>query len=57
MTEPETSNTSHNEIGSTDNGERLDRIRHLQSRVAALGPVDPDFDMKTFTDKIWEKGR
>ena len=30
----------------------LDRIRPLQVRVAKLGPVDPDFDMKGFTDEI-----
>lgn len=31
----------------------LDRIKPLQSRVAELGPVDPDFDMKTFTNEMW----
>jgi antitoxin VapB len=31
----------------------LERIKPLQSRVAGLGPVDPDFDMKTFTDEMW----
>lgn len=35
----------------------IDRIRPLQSRVIELGPVDPDFDMKVFTDEIWEDGR
>jgi hypothetical protein len=30
----------------------LDRIRPLQARVAKLGPVDPDFDMKGFTDEL-----
>jgi antitoxin VapB len=29
-----------------------DGIRPLQARVAALGPVDPDFDMKAFTDDL-----
>ena len=29
-----------------------DRIRPLQARVAALGAVDPDFDMKAFTDDL-----
>jgi|TARA_R110000787_G_scaffold58808_1_gene133618 hypothetical protein len=33
----------------------LDRIKPLQSRVAALGPVDPDFEMKAFTDELCEK--
>jgi len=28
------------------------RIRPLQARVAGLGPVDPDFDMKAFTDEL-----
>lgn len=31
----------------------LDRIKPLQARVAALGPVDPDFNMKAFTDEMW----
>lgn len=41
----------------------LDRVRRersptrtiadLQARVAALGPGDPDFDMKRFTDEMW----
>lgn len=30
----------------------FDRIKPLQARVAELGPVDPDFDMKAFTDEI-----
>lgn len=29
-----------------------DRIRPLQARVAALGAIDPDFDMKVFTDDL-----
>ncbi|MFP7675776.1 type II toxin-antitoxin system VapB family antitoxin [Marivita sp. S0852] len=29
-----------------------DRIRPLQARAAALGAVDPDFDMKAFTDEL-----
>ena len=53
MTEPETPNTPHSEVGSADVGERADRIKLLQSRVAGLGPVDPDFDMKAFTDELW----
>jgi len=28
-----------------------DEIKPLQSRVDTLGPADPDFDMKTFTDE------
>lgn len=52
MTEPETPNTPHSEVGSTDVGERADRIKLLQSRVAGLGPVDPDFDMKAFTGEL-----
>lgn len=30
----------------------LDRIEPLQARVAKLGPFDPDFDMKDFTDEL-----
>jgi antitoxin VapB len=29
-----------------------DRIKPLQARVTELGPVDPGFDMKAFTDDI-----
>ena len=29
-------------------------IRALQRRVAALGPPDPDFDMKRFSDQLHE---
>lgn len=35
----------------------VDKIRPLQARVAQLGPVDPDFNMKAFTDEIWEEDR
>ncbi|MER8367187.1 type II toxin-antitoxin system VapB family antitoxin [Mesorhizobium sp. M0119] len=31
-----------------------DRIAALQARYAALGPSDPNFDMKAFTDEMWE---
>lgn len=30
----------------------LDKIKPLQARVAKLGPVDSDFDMKGFTDEL-----
>jgi antitoxin VapB len=30
-----------------------DLVKPLQSRVAALGPFDPNFDMKSFTDEMW----
>tara|TARA_R110002049_G_scaffold164956_3_gene330979 strand:+ start:6317 stop:6493 length:177 start_codon:yes stop_codon:yes gene_type:complete len=55
MTEPETPNAPRSEVGNTDVEKRADRIRRLQSRVAALGPVDPDFDMKVFTDELWDE--
>ncbi|TKB30215.1 MAG: histidinol dehydrogenase, partial [Mesorhizobium sp.] len=29
-------------------------IAALQARYAALGPPDPNFDMKAFTDEMWE---
>lgn len=28
-------------------------IEDLQEKVAALGPTDPAFDMKRFTDEMW----
>lgn len=31
----------------------FDKIKPLQSRVAELGEVNPDFDMKKFTDEMW----
>ena len=52
---PETPNAPRSEVGNTDIDERADRIKLLQSRVAALGPVDPDFDMKAFTDELWDE--
>lgn len=55
MTRPEKPNAPRSEVGSTDIGERANRIKRLQSRVAALGPVDPYFDMKAFTDELCEK--
>ncbi|AFL50857.1 antitoxin VapB [Sinorhizobium fredii] len=30
-----------------------DRIKRLQEDVRAMGPDDPDFDMKKFTDEQW----
>lgn len=32
----------------------IERIKGLQERVAALGPRDPDFDMKKFSDELYE---
>jgi antitoxin VapB len=32
----------------------IERINALQERVAALGPRDPDFDMKKFSDELYE---
>ncbi len=31
-----------------------DRIAVWQEKCAALGPSDPNFDMKAFTDEAWE---
>ncbi|MCX8508329.1 MAG: type II toxin-antitoxin system VapB family antitoxin [Rhodobacteraceae bacterium] len=31
----------------------LERLKPLQDRTAALGPVDPDFDMKRYMDEMW----
>ena len=30
----------------------IDRIREIQAKVRALGPLDPDFDMKKFSDEL-----
>lgn len=55
MTEPETPNSPRSEVGNTDVEKRANRIRHLQSRVEAFGPDDPNFDMKVFTDELWDE--
>lgn len=30
----------------------IERIAEIQKRVAAIGPGDPDFDMKKFSDEL-----
>ena len=30
-----------------------ERIGSIQDDLAALGRIDPDFDMKRFTDEMW----
>lgn len=31
-----------------------DRVRELQDAVEAIGPDDPDLDMKAFMDEMWD---
>ena len=31
----------------------LERIRDIQDMADEIGPVDPDFDLKKFTDDMW----
>jgi antitoxin VapB len=31
----------------------MERIKKLQEEVRDLGPRDPNFDMKRFTDEMW----
>lgn len=31
----------------------IERMAKLQARVDAMGPLDPDFDMKKFSDELW----
>ncbi|MDX8501495.1 type II toxin-antitoxin system VapB family antitoxin [Mesorhizobium sp. VK4C] len=31
-----------------------ERVAVFQAQAAALGPSDPDFDMKAFFDEAWE---
>lgn len=33
-----------------------DRLAALRARVQALGEPDPAFDMKRFTDALWDEG-
>lgn len=32
-----------------------ERIAALQREADKLGPVDPDFDLKTFSDEMWSE--
>ncbi len=36
------------------NAKRLPTLDELRARVAAMGPSDPDFDMKKFSDELYE---
>ena len=43
-----------NELGrARKKGTIFERVRRAQKLAAALGPGDPDFDMKKFTDEMW----
>lgn len=33
----------------------LDRLEPILQQVDSMGQEDPDFDMKKFTDEMWEK--
>ena len=32
----------------------LERLEPILKRADDLGPADPDFDMKSFTDEMWD---
>ncbi|MEL7464881.1 MAG: type II toxin-antitoxin system VapB family antitoxin [Pseudomonadota bacterium] len=32
----------------------LERLAPVLAEADAMGPTDPDFDMKRFTDEMWE---
>lgn len=32
----------------------VDRLAKAQAMIAAMGPSDPEFDMKAFTDEMWD---
>ena len=43
-----------NELDRTQRSRKLlTVVAELQKKVTALGPSDPDFDMKRFTDEMW----
>ena len=42
-----------NELERAQQRRLADTLVDLQDRVAAMGPDDPDFDMKKFTDEMW----
>jgi antitoxin VapB len=44
-----------NELERARSAEPLEmRIRRLQDAVKAMGPDDPDLDMKEFMDEMWD---
>ena len=32
----------------------IDRLREIQAKADQIGPVDPDFDHKKYTDEMWD---
>lgn len=32
----------------------IERVRDLQARADAIGAADPNFDMKKYTDEMWD---
>ncbi|MFH1797219.1 MAG: type II toxin-antitoxin system VapB family antitoxin [Pseudomonadota bacterium] len=42
-----------NELERAQQRRLADTLVDLQDRVAAMGPDDPGFDMKKFTDEMW----
>ena len=32
----------------------IDRLREIQAKADKIGPVDPDFDLKKYTDEMWD---
>ncbi len=38
---------------ATVEGPRSARLGRAKAKIAALGPSDPDFDMRRFRDEMW----
>ena len=44
-----------NELKRTRQAKPLrDRLARAQATAAAIGALDPNFDMKTYTDEMWD---
>lgn len=44
--------TEQSGASDTDSEELLAKIQELQEQVQVMGPVDPDFDTKRFSDEL-----
>lgn len=44
--------TEPSDASDTGYEELLAKMRELQGQVQVMGPIDPDFDMKRFSDEL-----
>ena len=44
--------TDQSDASNTDYEELVAKMRELQEQVQVMGPIDPGFDMKRFSDEL-----